>query len=109
MLEVMQAVAPVGRIEKCPLGIESHHGRLCPLHRRLDDAMESIEKAFAATTIAELLPEQDAYPPLCDGRVGEDGRADSASTTAGRSRKATKRGRRRKVTKPGDSRPGEER
>ena len=54
VLDVIRAVGPVGRIQGCPLGIASHNGALCPLHRRLDEAMESIERAFAATCIAEL-------------------------------------------------------
>ena len=108
VLDVMQAVAPFERIRKCPLGIEAHNGKLCPLHRRLDEAMASMEKAFAATTIAELVQEQDAYPPLCDGRTAEDGRAESASTTVGQSTKTTQRGRRPKVTGPSGGHAGEE-
>jgi Rrf2 family transcriptional regulator, nitric oxide-sensitive transcriptional repressor len=52
--EVIQAVDPLQRIRECPLGLEEHV-RLCPLHKRLDDAMALIEEQFRATTIAELL------------------------------------------------------
>src|SRR4051812_6287847 len=35
ILEVVNAVEPIGRIKTCPLGLEAHGVRLCPLHRRL--------------------------------------------------------------------------
>lgn len=70
VLDVIQAVAPFARIRKCPLGIGSHDGQLCPLHRRLDEAMESFEKAFAAVTIAELLQEGHGSLPLCESSGG---------------------------------------
>lgn len=55
ILEVVQAVDPIERIHTCPLGLEAHGTNLCPLHRRLDDAMALIEAQFRDTTIAELL------------------------------------------------------
>ena len=53
--EVIQAVDPLQRIRECPLGLEAHGTNLCPLHRRLDDAMLLIEEQFRSTTIAELV------------------------------------------------------
>ena len=38
MLEVVNAVDPIQRIETCPLDLASHGVRLCPLHKRLDNA-----------------------------------------------------------------------
>jgi len=55
ILQVINAVDPIERIEACPLGLDSHSGNLCPLHKRLDDAVGLIEAAFAKTTISELL------------------------------------------------------
>ena len=63
--EVVQAVEPLHRIRQCPLGLESHRLRLCPLHKRLDDALASIEKAFRDTTIAEVIDEPTTSRPLC--------------------------------------------
>jgi Rrf2 family nitric oxide-sensitive transcriptional repressor len=54
VLDVVQAVDPVQRIEHCPLGIPDHKS-LCPLHARLDDTAAMVEKALRASTIAELL------------------------------------------------------
>lgn len=55
--DVIQAVAPLPRIRNCPLGLESHGAHLCPLHRRLDNAMEMVENAFRHSTIADILEE----------------------------------------------------
>jgi Rrf2 family nitric oxide-sensitive transcriptional repressor len=66
ILEVVSAVDPIRRIKTCPLGIVSHGMRLCPLHRRLDNAMAMVESAFAATTLAEVLAEPSLSAPLCE-------------------------------------------
>jgi Rrf2 family protein len=67
VLDVVQAVDPLQRIERCPLGI-SDHKSLCPLHRGLDNAVAMVERALAASPIAELLAEPNqgnAPKPLC--------------------------------------------
>jgi Rrf2 family protein len=66
ILEVVNAVEPIERIRSCPLGLKSHGVRLCPLHRRIDDAMAMVEAAFAKTTLAEVLSEPTHSPPLCE-------------------------------------------
>jgi Rrf2 family protein len=66
VLDVVNAVDPVKRIESCPLGLRSHRTRLCPLHRRLDEAAEALERAFAATTIAEIVGEPGPIRALCE-------------------------------------------
>jgi len=65
VLDVINAVDPVQRIHTCPLGLANHGTTLCPLHRRLDDAMASIEHAFADSTIADLLADPSPSRPLC--------------------------------------------
>jgi Rrf2 family protein len=64
--EIIQAVDPLQRIRQCPLELKSHGKHLCPLHRRLDDAMASVEQAFRQTTIGELLETPTRSKPLCD-------------------------------------------
>jgi Rrf2 family protein len=66
ILEVVNAVDPIRRIKTCPLGISSHGVRLCPLHKRLDDALASVENAFRATTLAEVLADPNPSIPLCE-------------------------------------------
>ena len=41
ILDVINAVSPLERIESCPLGIDSHRS-LCPLHAELDRAYAKI-------------------------------------------------------------------
>jgi Rrf2 family transcriptional regulator, nitric oxide-sensitive transcriptional repressor len=69
ILEVVNAVEPIQRIKTCPLGLKSHGVRLCPLHRRMDAAMATVEAAFQGTTLAEVLNEPTHSPPLCEVSV----------------------------------------
>lgn len=55
ILEVVNAVEPVQRITTCPLGLAAHGTNLCPLHAKMDAALEFIEAQFADTTLAELV------------------------------------------------------
>lgn len=68
ILDVVNAVEPIRRIETCPLDLKAHV-RLCALHRRMDDAFRVMEDTFRATTLAELLDESNPSVPLCDGSV----------------------------------------
>ena len=65
ILDVVNAVEPIQRIRTCPLGLAAHGVRLCPLHRRVDDALAMVEEAFAKSTLAELLREPNQSVPLC--------------------------------------------
>ena len=64
--DVVQAVDPIHRITSCPLGLKNHGVNLCPLHRRLDEAVALVEKAFRKTTLAEVVAEPSASKPLCE-------------------------------------------
>ena len=66
MWAVVDAVDPIRRIESCPLELASHGVRLCPLHKRLDQALAMVEHAFRSTTLAEILAEPSESQPLCD-------------------------------------------
>lgn len=63
--DVIQAVDPIKRITTCPLGIRSHSNSLCPLHRRLDQAIALVERQLQETTIAEMIHESTTLRPLC--------------------------------------------
>jgi len=65
VLEVVNEVDPIRRYPECPLGIASHGRQLCPLHRRLDDAAQTVEDAFGNTMVAELSAVPRARKPLC--------------------------------------------
>lgn len=64
--EVIDAVEPFKRIRECPLGINGHQGTLCPLHRRLDQAMALVEESFQNTTVADVLSHPGSVTPLCE-------------------------------------------
>jgi Rrf2 family protein len=66
ILEIVNAVDPIRRIRSCPLSLRSHQAHLCPLHRRLDQALQSIELSFRSVTLAGLLQESPETRPLCD-------------------------------------------
>ena len=64
--DVIEAVDPIQRIRTCPLGLKSHGTKLCPLHRRLDNALALVENAFRESTVGDLLQEPTKSKPLCD-------------------------------------------
>lgn len=66
ILEVVNAVEPIQRIKVCPLGLSTHGTNLCPLHKRLDNALAAVESAFAGTTLAEVVNEPTSSVPLCE-------------------------------------------
>lgn len=66
ILQIVNIVDPIRRILQCPLGIETHGINLCPLHRRLDDALATVEKAFRESTIADILDDANGSEPLCE-------------------------------------------
>ncbi len=55
VLDVVNAVDPIQRIDSCPLGLAEHGVELCPMHAQLDEALELMEQALSSTTIADLL------------------------------------------------------
>ena len=76
ILDVINAVDPLVRIEHCPLDLPEHRRRLCPLHKRLDEGLAYLESLYGGTTIAELLDGRVPGPPLSP--AGADLRAPEA-------------------------------
>jgi Rrf2 family protein len=74
VLDVINAVDPLKRIKRCPLGLVAHGAQLCPLHRRLDQAIAQVESLFEGATIAQLLEEPSSSIPVgatvCPGHRG---------------------------------------
>jgi Rrf2 family transcriptional regulator, nitric oxide-sensitive transcriptional repressor len=71
LLDIVSAVEPIRRIEKCPLGKPAHL-QLCPLHRRLDNALAGVEQAFADTTLADLVAEIQENDRRCQFPVAPE-------------------------------------
>lgn len=65
VLDVVNAVDPLRRIERCPLGKPEHMFELCPLHRQIDDAVALVESTFASCTIDSLLAQPEPGVPMC--------------------------------------------
>jgi Rrf2 family nitric oxide-sensitive transcriptional repressor len=83
--DIVEAVDVVPRILTCPLDIKSHGALLCPLHRRMDQALATVEKALRDSTIADLLEEENPSKPLCEtGNMFEEKNAEL--TIAGKKR-----------------------
>lgn len=59
ILDVVNAVDPMVSTLRNPLG-GPLRGKLCTLHRRLDDAVADIERALKCTTLAQVLAEDRA-------------------------------------------------
>jgi len=66
MLDVINAIDPIERIRECPLKLENHSGRLCPLHTRLDDAARLMIERFEGISLLDVLAEDPTTRPLCD-------------------------------------------
>lgn len=68
VLDVVNAVDPLKRITTCPLGIPSHGTQLCTLHRRLDDAIATVERALSSASLADMVdrpgPRSECVFPL---------------------------------------------
>ena len=65
VLDVVNAIDPIRRIDHCPLNIASHGSKLCELHQRLDDSMQAVEIALRSTTLRQLAVESAPNRALC--------------------------------------------
>lgn len=68
VLDVINAVDPLKRIDECPLGLPEHK-KLCPLHAQLDSAIEQVECTLRKTKMIDLLekPIKPKRRLKCDG------------------------------------------
>lgn len=65
-LDIVRVVDTIERIHSCPLGLAEHGVSLCPLHKRMDNALALFENVFSETTIAEMLEEPNPSISLCE-------------------------------------------
>lgn len=66
VLEVVNALDPIERITTCPLKLKAHGTNLCPLHRKLDDAIATVERVFGKTTLEQLATGAEGGSAVCD-------------------------------------------
>lgn len=62
LAEVVEAIDPIRRIRKCPLGMEAHRESLCPLHTLLDRTLARIERELRESTVSDLLERPTFLP-----------------------------------------------
>lgn len=66
VLEVMEAVDPLDRIESCPLNLKSHATTLCPMHAKLAAAQAEMETTFRESTLHDMLLQAGHPKPLVE-------------------------------------------
>jgi Rrf2 family protein len=66
VLEVVNALDPLERITTCPLKLKAHGANLCPLHRKLDEAIATVERAFGNATLEDLAATPRNGSAACD-------------------------------------------
>lgn len=69
LLNIVNAIDNIQRIETCPLGLTNHGANLCPLHRAVDKATEVFISEFDGVTLYDLINQADSSKPLCDAEL----------------------------------------
>jgi Rrf2 family protein len=69
LLDVVNVIDPLERIETCPLGRSAHEEGLCPLHSRLDDVIAILMDSLSHMTLQSVVDGQEG-PAMCrpDGK-----------------------------------------
>ena len=71
LLEVVNAVDPIRRITACPLGVFDHQQELCPLHKHIDQAIQSILESLEKTTVDDITQATGKGGPFCSHSRGK--------------------------------------
>jgi Rrf2 family transcriptional regulator, nitric oxide-sensitive transcriptional repressor len=69
LIEVINSVTSVTRIQTCPLGLPNHGSRLCALHKKADEAAAAVIEVYNGVTLHDLLMDPNPNKPLCDTRA----------------------------------------
>ena len=70
VLDVMNAVDPMKRIDYCPLNLPNHGVNLCPMHHKLNDAITVVERVLSDSSIEDLISEKTQSIPMCSESPG---------------------------------------
>ncbi len=62
ILDVVESVDPIRRIQKCPID-HPDHAELCPMHQRLDQALAEMERTLRSTTLAQVMSGEQKSEP----------------------------------------------
>ena len=55
LLDIIQLLEPLVRLQACPLANPDHKQNLCPLHARVDQAIAAVEQIWGKSTIETLM------------------------------------------------------
>ncbi|TWT29392.1 iron-responsive transcriptional regulator [Posidoniimonas corsicana] len=80
VLDVVNCVDPVRRLDACPPNRVRVSAALCPLHKLLDEVQESMQTRFAETSIKQLAFTADGRPQRCGTHGVGDAVADPLQT-----------------------------
>ncbi|PCI09092.1 transcriptional regulator [bacterium] len=69
LMDVINAIDPIERIKSCPLKLENHSGKLCPLHARLDAAAKALIDTFDGISLSDMFAEDPSIRPLCSAEM----------------------------------------
>lgn len=69
LMDVINSIDPIERIDSCPLKLDNHMGKLCPLHARLDEAAKMLIDTFASISLADMIAEDPSIRPLCSAEM----------------------------------------
>ncbi len=83
MLDVLNVVDPVERLRSCPVGLETHGPNLCPLHRKIDEAIAAVCNVFGNVSLTDLCSEGEGVKPLCE--ASSDSKSRLVQPTSSRS------------------------
>lgn len=70
VLDVLNAVDPIKRINSCPLHLKTHAKKRCGMHASLDNAMAIVEDVLSKSTIEEIINDRSRPRPMSDLQEG---------------------------------------
>lgn len=82
LLDVINAIGEIKRVEHCPLGLEAHKNQFCALHRHADAAAEAVIKIYGGTTLHDLVNDHSPNRPLCTFQNGVTSNGSSVTISA---------------------------
>jgi Rrf2 family protein len=66
LLDVVNAMDRIKRVESCPMGGAEQGPTLCALHRKIDEAMASFIRVLQSATLVDVVAD-GRKAPLCEG------------------------------------------
>jgi Rrf2 family nitric oxide-sensitive transcriptional repressor len=67
LLEIINVVGDLQRINACPLGLAAHGSNLCPLHQTMDNVAATVIEALDGVTLRDLVDDpKNPNRPLCE-------------------------------------------